>query len=176
MDTTTVEDAAKILQKYDVLAMCGLQGCGLKETPKEQKYFKKVHNVLFVSPETALSGMHEKAIALGWSVRVWNDRFEGEAKTLGPLIVQNIQKGECLLGAGETLKRFRTILDALDGTPELSEKMSIVSARQQALAAENSPNNRLRLLQRVQQLEAKLPELLTHNVCNSTGARVDKKK
>ena len=102
MDTTTNRDAEMILNKYNVLEMANLHSCHLSETPKQEKYFEKVHNILFMSPQNALSAMRELAEDLGWKTRIYSDAFEGEAKALGPAIVEYNKKGECLLAAGES--------------------------------------------------------------------------
>ena len=101
-DTSTIKDAAKILEKYNILELCQMPSCRLIETPKDKKYFKLAHNLLFMSSQTALRAMADKAGDLGFSVRVWNPHFEGEAKVLGREIIKQNQKGECLLGAGES--------------------------------------------------------------------------
>ncbi len=101
-DTTTNRDAAEILQKYDVLTMCELPSCKLLETPKEEKYFKNIHNILFVSAKQALEAMSEKAEELGLQVKIFSGNFQGEARVLAPQIVSSLQKGYCVLGAGES--------------------------------------------------------------------------
>ncbi len=40
-DTSTLNEADRILEKYQVLRVCGLDHCGLIETPKEDRYFEK---------------------------------------------------------------------------------------------------------------------------------------
>ena len=80
-DATTNRDAAEILQKYDVLAMCELPSCKLLETPKEEKYFKNIHNILFVSAKQALTAMSERAEELGFTVKIFSPAYQGEAET-----------------------------------------------------------------------------------------------
>jgi len=101
-DETTLRDAAAVLQKYNVLDRCKLPSCELVETPKEDKYFENVHNVLFVSSADALAAMQKKADDLGFGVTVWNRAFQGEAAVLGPEITAALRPGTCLLGAGES--------------------------------------------------------------------------
>lgn len=129
MDTTTVSDAAGILKKYDILAMCELPACKLIETPKEEKYFQNVHNFLLVSAKTALQAMKERAEEYGFKTFIYSNRFQGEAKSLGALVVQKNLPHECLLGAGESTVKIigkgkggRNQEMALAALPYLSEK------------------------------------------------------
>ncbi len=101
-DNTTNADAALILKKYNILEMCQMPKCQLLETPKENKYFERVHNILFVSSQTALAAMSETAEDLGFQVKIFDPAFVGEAKKLGPVIVGENLPRQCLLGAGES--------------------------------------------------------------------------
>lgn len=104
-DETTIVDAANILAKYNVLAACKLTGCGLVETPKEDKYFEKVTNVLAVSNNLALDAMKNEAKKLGFEPKIVTDRIEGEARDVGESIVGALHKEPkrtCLLYGGET--------------------------------------------------------------------------
>jgi glycerate-2-kinase len=102
LDNTTNAQASAILAKYDVLAMCQLPSCNLLETPKEQKYFANAHNILFVSAKQALAAMGETADNLGFNVKIFSDSYQGEARELALKIIAQSQKGQCLLGAGES--------------------------------------------------------------------------
>ena len=101
-DITSSRDAAAVLEKYDVLKYCQLPSCQLLETPKEPKYFNKVQNVLVVSAQNALFAMREKAEDLGFEVGIFSKAFGGQARELGPKIVGENKKGQCLLGTGES--------------------------------------------------------------------------
>ena len=104
-DETTVQDAAKILAKYKILESCKLTGCGLVETPKEDKYFEKVTNILAVSNILALEAMSSEAKNLGFQPKIVTDRIEGEAREVGQNVVETLHKEEkrtCLLYGGET--------------------------------------------------------------------------
>ncbi|KKU48680.1 hypothetical protein A3H10_00970 [Candidatus Uhrbacteria bacterium RIFCSPLOWO2_12_FULL_46_10] len=82
-DTTTVVDADAILVKYGILKACGLAHCGLIETPKEDKYFERVQNILFVSNKLALEAMAAKAHELGYVPTICTDCLTGEAREVG---------------------------------------------------------------------------------------------
>lgn len=97
-DTTGKEDAMAILKKYGV----STKGIKLKETPKEEKYFKNAKNLLFVSNQDAVQAMAEKARQLGFKARIKTTTFQGEAKDALIPIVRSIKKGEAVLIGGET--------------------------------------------------------------------------
>lgn len=65
-DNTTVADAAAVIEKY------GLSSYRLVETPKEKRFFERVHNFLLVSSETATAAMAKKATALGYQATAIN--------------------------------------------------------------------------------------------------------
>jgi glycerate-2-kinase len=105
LDSTTIKDAENILHKYEILETCNLRGCGLIETPKDQKYFENLTNILVVSNILALNAMHDEAKKLNFEARIVTDKIEGEARDVGVNIVNEI-RGEkqrtCLLYGGET--------------------------------------------------------------------------
>lgn len=94
-DTSTVHDAKTILKKYN------FGGFELNETPKEDKYFEKVHNILMVSNTVAANAMSDKAKELGYeakllSVNIYTDSektIENFKNLAGPKTV--------VIGAGE---------------------------------------------------------------------------
>lgn len=132
-DNTTNSDAAAILDKYKVLEMCQLPSCRLLETPKEDKYFKKIHNILFVSARLALLAMKNKAEDLGFAVKIFSSRFEGEARILVGQIIGQSKTGQCLLGAGESTVKIvgkgkggRNQEMALAALPDLKENQVLL--------------------------------------------------
>ena len=94
-DTSTIHDAETILQKYN------FSGFELNETPKEDKYFERVHNVLMVSNTVAANAMTEKAKELGYDAKILSvniytnseDTIEHFKKLAAPKTV--------VIGAGE---------------------------------------------------------------------------
>ncbi len=102
-DLTTTQDAMAIIDRYQILDRCDMENCGLKETPKEAKYFEKVHNILFCSGQTALLAMERIAHDLGLKVRIWNKAFSGEAREVAVQILKDIGPGECLVAVGESV-------------------------------------------------------------------------
>ena len=101
-DLTASRDAMGIIEKYKILESCLLKKIDLAETPKEQKYFKNVNNFLAVSPKHALIAMREKCEELGFKTKIFSESFQGEARVLGPEILEELEPKTCLLGAGES--------------------------------------------------------------------------
>ncbi len=130
-DTTTVHDAAAVLNRYNVLEMCKLPSCSLFETPKEDKYFAKVKNILLVSGQTVLEACRRKADELGFAASIYSDKVMGEAREVGAAVaamttgkpksprlagasasdptsqLKPLSKHSCLLGVGETTVTLR---------------------------------------------------------------------
>lgn len=105
-DTTTIDDADRILIKYDILKSCDLTHCSLTETPKDDIYFEKINNILFMSNLVALEAMENKARELGFSAKIVNDKLSGEARNVGILIAGDLKKSmnkTVLLYGGETV-------------------------------------------------------------------------
>ena len=103
-DDTTIDAAAAILAKYDIFDTCNIENCGLIETPKENKFFEKINNVVVVSNAIALKAMEKKAKELGLESEIYHD-MKGEAGEVGLKIVADLQKSsskKVLLYGGET--------------------------------------------------------------------------
>lgn len=101
-DPTALLEAKTLIEKFEVLKLSGLDKIDLIETPKEEKYFERVFNILAVSPKAALNALREKAELLGWEVKIFSDKYQGEARVLAGQILGASQQGQCLLGAGES--------------------------------------------------------------------------
>lgn len=95
-DTSTVEDALKIINKYNL----SLQ-LTLNETPKEDIYFEKVYNIPLVTNNKALEGMELKASELGYNViNIGSDLYEDPDSILKKF-KNNIKNNSVVIGAGE---------------------------------------------------------------------------
>ena len=104
-DKTTVRDAEAVLKKYEILKKCNIENWRPIETPKDDKYFEKVENILFISNKTALSAMNKKAEELGYNSEICNTHLTGEARIVGVEIIKelhNYSAGTVLLYGGET--------------------------------------------------------------------------
>jgi len=97
-DPTSLDQTHELLQKYEVK----LPENSLEETPKDDKYFEKVDNLLMVSNLTALNAMREKAKELGYKAFILTDRLQGDAKTIGKVLLSETREKEILLAGGET--------------------------------------------------------------------------
>jgi glycerate-2-kinase len=137
LDITTKIDAEEILMKYDAFNVCEVPYCEILETPKDEKYFKNVHNILVVTNDTALEAMAKKADELEYGAVICSNCAEGEAREFGKKIASDeyAVKG-CYLYGGETTV---TVLNdtgmggrnqevVLGAFPYLREGMLIVGA------------------------------------------------
>lgn len=90
-DVTTVDEAREIIKKYDLEKATGLKIEPLK-TPKEDKYFEKVRNILFISNETALAAMKSKTESLGFHAEIVTKTLSGEARAVGRKIAADMTR------------------------------------------------------------------------------------
>ena len=102
LDHTTIEDAKEVLRKFHVLDQVVFSDLELTESPKDQKYFQKVENFLFMDNQVATTAMEETARALGYSIRVYANDIKGAARDVGKKLLKEGKKGEALIAAGET--------------------------------------------------------------------------
>ncbi len=104
-DTTSIRDAEIILEKYGLRAACGVERCGLVETPKDAKYFEKVQNIVVVSNDIALRAMADAAKQRGFTPNPQVGALAGEAREAGEKIAHALHGGKprcALLYGGET--------------------------------------------------------------------------
>lgn len=99
-DNHTLEEAKQILAKYNLSG--DVNEADLEETPREDQYFEKVHNILMLSNLTAINAMQKKAEQLGRKARMWTDHLQGDARELGEKLISETQPGEVLLAGGES--------------------------------------------------------------------------
>ena len=137
-DKTTIKDAEDVMEKYGIAKSCGLSGCELKETPKEDKYFERVENVLIATNADALEKMKEKAEEKGYNVIIETKTLSGEAKEVGKKWAKKEvwqKRGLCVLAGGETTvtitgdgKGGRNQELALGALPHIKEGQVIISS------------------------------------------------
>jgi glycerate-2-kinase len=116
-DTTSIAEAEKVIEKYDVRKKCdlprsekpsllrGLPPNILIETPKNEEYFRKVKNILLVSNDVALGAMAEEAKKQGFSPQIVTDVMVGESRNVAGQILKSLERSEpktVLLYGGET--------------------------------------------------------------------------
>lgn len=104
-DTSTLEDAQKIIDEFKLNETCGFKNINLIETPKDDKYFKNSKNIIVVSNIIALEAMAKSAHEFGLKTVICNSCLSGEARAAGRDIVERLahspQKSALLYG-GET--------------------------------------------------------------------------
>ncbi len=99
-DNHSLDEAKEILRKYNLTQ--DASDSDMEETPREDIYFEKVHNVLMLSNLTAINAMEKKAQELGKTARVFTDHLQGDARELGKKLINECQPGEVLLAGGES--------------------------------------------------------------------------
>ena len=103
MDKTTKAGAEKILKKY--LGKPPLEEelfRSLNETPKDEKFFKNIENILFIRSEDALLAMAEKAKKLGFKAKIESFALKGEAKAILVPLIKKVKGGEAIVAGGES--------------------------------------------------------------------------
>lgn len=109
-DATTVGNAQAILDKYKILIACNIDGCGLLETPKDDKYFERVKNIVVVSNTTALAAMKRTAEEKGYEAEIVDEKISGEARDVGRALAERLVHTSArtvLLWGGETTVTVR---------------------------------------------------------------------
>lgn len=129
-DPTEIEDALSILAKYNI----DVPKDDLSETPKEDKYFEKVSNILILSNLTALKALKKKAEELGINTIIYSDKFAGQAKMVGQELIGKTASNSILLVGGETTVKVtggglggRNQEVVLGALPTIDEKTIIAS-------------------------------------------------
>ncbi len=94
-DTTTIEDAQKIIDKY-----C-LGKFSLIETPKSDDFFKKVSNIVVISNLDALEGMNTQAQLLGLRSKIVSSSVYTSAPEAIAMLQEACSPGEVVFAGGE---------------------------------------------------------------------------
>ena len=121
LDSSTVADAQAILAKYGITAETNIQ---FIETQKDEKYFKRVTNILLLSNQDALSAMREEATLRGYSATVVDSHFTGETSDIGRAIVEKLHSSSAktaFLYAGEST----VTISAGGGTGGRNQEMAL---------------------------------------------------
>lgn len=95
LDPTTANDAQAIAVKY------GLGEFAFNETPKDPKYFERIHNVVLVSNRTAIDAMAHAAKASGFGVDILSYDLYDEIETVPEKFFASSGDRRFVLGAGE---------------------------------------------------------------------------
>ncbi len=122
-DTTTIKDAKAIMEKHQVKKQCGIEISEFIETPKDDKYFTNVSNILFLSNIAALEAMQRRANELGFDAKISTNKFTGEAEDLGKKITEDIKKTKsktALIYGGES-----TVTVKIDGVGGRNQELAL---------------------------------------------------
>ncbi len=145
-DITTKEEAENVLKKYNINS----KNVDLLETPKDQKYFKKIKNILFVCNNDAVLAMEEKAKKMELSTRIFSLSYDGEAKEALVKLVDEIWPGGVLLAAGETTVNLKNAKKIGKGSRNQEAALGLITNHQLlttnnivalALASDGHDNN-----------------------------------
>lgn len=134
-DVSTIADAEKIIRDR------GLGEFKLIETPKEDKYFEKVHNIVLVSNETALEAMASKARELGLAPHIISsEMYDAPKEAVEDLVKESTSRGKSsvILAAGEPILEVKKhggsggrcsymALEAIDKLPAESAAIFLAS-------------------------------------------------
>jgi len=102
-DTTTVEDARRIIDKYRIDGT--ISPDDFIETPKDDIFFEKAAHLLFVSNSLGLGAMAAEANAIGYSFQLVTGSLTGNASQTGQHIVKTLAATDgktALIYGGET--------------------------------------------------------------------------
>src|SRR3989344_6460963 len=102
LDSSTIDDAKAILAKYGIIAPISIE---FIETEKEQKYFRRVTNILILSNKDALVAMKNEAVRRGYTPTIMEEHFTGEARDIGRVVAENLHMAPAktaFLYAGES--------------------------------------------------------------------------
>lgn len=100
-DTSTSGDAEAILKRYTISP--SVYQC--IETPKDEKFFKRVSTRLFLTNRDALTAMHQAAVSLGYTATIVDDMVTGDVREVGRALLENLHampSKTVLVSAGET--------------------------------------------------------------------------
>jgi len=104
-DPSAKTEAFNMLNTYNLWDKLNLSQNDFLETPKEDKYFENVTNILILSNKAALLAMQQKAKELGFNTIILSDKFQGEAKFVGKELIEKTSPQTALLVGGETTVR-----------------------------------------------------------------------
>jgi len=102
LDTSTIADAEAVLTQHDITLPTGT---AFIESEKEEKYFERVTNILFLTSQDAISAMRDEALKRGYAILVVDEQFSGEAGEIGSSVVEKLHDEPAmtaLLYAGES--------------------------------------------------------------------------
>lgn len=133
-DGTSVKDAESILKRYGLFEE--FPSLELTETPKEDTWFERVHNILFVTNTDAIEAMERKAREIGYETVNGSNIISGEAQNVGKSFANTqLKPKQVQISGGETTvnitgsgKGGRNQETALSALPYLKDGTVFISA------------------------------------------------
>ena len=119
LDATTVHDAQAVIDRYR------LGTFNLNETPKGEKFFEKISNVVIVSNVDALEMMRAEAQALGLRARVLSSAVYVPAEDALAQLQAACDPGEVVLAGGE----IRLVVTRSGGTGGRCQYLATIAAQ-----------------------------------------------
>jgi glycerate-2-kinase len=102
LNASTMDDVRAVLVKYHLDTSLNISETAFAETPHDPKYFEHVDNLLVVSNQSALHAMQTQAQKLGLTAIIYSDKIQGDARQLGPQLLEQAKPGQILLAGGES--------------------------------------------------------------------------
>ncbi len=96
---STIDDAMELVRRFNIPDITPEV---FINNPADDKYFEKVQNHIVLSNLTALTAMKEKAESFGINVKIFSDKFQGEARDASIQLLNEQQEMGMLLAGGET--------------------------------------------------------------------------
>lgn len=91
-DASTKEEAEKIIDKYQLPKKIEGSSVDLIETPKDEKLFKNVQNVLIATNKTAIDAMAKKARTFDFRPKILNYAQKGDSESVGQMLFREVKK------------------------------------------------------------------------------------
>lgn len=105
VDPSTIDDAWKIYHQYGLDEKLSFEAVDFVETPKEEKYFEKISNMMILSNLTAIVAMVEKAKEFKLIAEVYKDNFQALAIDTAKELIDVCPPHSILIAGGETTVR-----------------------------------------------------------------------
>ncbi|MBI2595536.1 DUF4147 domain-containing protein [Candidatus Daviesbacteria bacterium] len=96
-DKSTLGDVQALIRKYNL----NFPGINFSETPKEEKYFQKVTNILMVSNHEAVEAMAKKSTELGFSTEIVSESLMSPLSEIARRLNENLSQKQVRIAGGE---------------------------------------------------------------------------
>ena len=106
-DNSTVGEAWDLFIKFKINEAIKLKERNFFETPKDDKYFSSVHNVLMDTNMTAMKKMQDLARERNVNVQIYSNSFQSDADSAGKKLIDVTPDNTILLAGGETTVKVR---------------------------------------------------------------------